>query len=146
MDVDRRYYNRNTGSAANNFANINLQPGYQRLTGQQALDFVRYRHTDSDLYRVARQQEFVRAFREQVGANFSPFSVPSLVNAITHNIEVAEGGRQAAGRAGPELRPVRLRAAQRPPVPGPDRERRLQPRLPGLGRRHPEGRPDVHES
>jgi LCP family protein required for cell wall assembly len=98
MDVDRRYYNRNTGSAYNNFANIDLQPGYQRLDGQQALDFVRYRHTDSDLYRVARQQEFVRAFREQVGANFSPFSVPSLVNAITHNIEVAEGGRKLQGK------------------------------------------------
>ena len=98
MDVDRRYYNRNTGSVYNNFANINLQPGYQKLDGQQALDFVRYRHTDSDLYRVARQQEFVRAFREQVGANFSPFSVPSLVNAITRNIEVAEGGRKLQGK------------------------------------------------
>ena len=59
---------------------------------------MRYRHTDSDLYRVARQQEFVRAFREQVGANFSPFSVPSLVNAITRNIEVAEGGRKLQGK------------------------------------------------
>jgi LCP family protein required for cell wall assembly len=98
MDVDRRYYNRNTGSASNNFANIDLQPGYQKLDGQQALDFVRYRHTDSDLYRVARQQEFVRAFRVQVGSNFSPFSVPSLVNAITRNIEVAEGGRKLQGK------------------------------------------------
>jgi LCP family protein required for cell wall assembly len=98
MDVDRRYYNRNTGSYYNNYANINLQPGYQQLSGQQALDFVRYRHTDSDLYRVARQQEFVKAFREQVSANFSPFSVPSLVNAITRNIEVAEGGRKLQGK------------------------------------------------
>ena len=39
----------------------------------------------------------MRAFRVQVGANFSPFSVPSLVNAITHNIEVAEGGRKLQG-------------------------------------------------
>src|SRR5690348_4491517 len=98
MDVDRRYYNRNTGSSYNNYANINLQPGYQKLTGQQALDFVRYRHTDSDLYRVARQQEFVRSFREQVSSNFSPFSVPALVNAITRNIEVAEGGRKLQGK------------------------------------------------
>ncbi len=48
MDVDRRYYNKNTGSAYDNYANIDLQPGYQRLDGQQALDFVRFRHTDSD--------------------------------------------------------------------------------------------------
>ena len=98
MDVDRRYYNRNTGSYLNNFANINLQPGYQRLTGQQALDFVRFRHTDDDLHRVARQQAFVRSFREQVSTSFSPFKVPSLVNAITSNVEVAEGGHKLQGK------------------------------------------------
>jgi LCP family protein required for cell wall assembly len=98
MDVDRRYYNRNTGSYLNNFANINLQPGYQKLSGQQALDFVRFRHTDDDLHRVARQQAFVRSFREQVSTSFSPFKVPSLVNAITSNIEVAEGGRKLQGK------------------------------------------------
>jgi LCP family protein required for cell wall assembly len=97
MDVDRRYYNKNTGAYYNDYANINLQPGYQRLTGQQALDFVRFRHTDSDLYRLARQQQFVRAFKEQVAKNFSFTSLPSLVNTITHNIEVGEGGRSLQG-------------------------------------------------
>jgi polyisoprenyl-teichoic acid--peptidoglycan teichoic acid transferase len=97
MDVDRRYYNKNTGAYYNNYANINLQPGYQRLTGQQALDFVRYRHTDSDLTRVARQQEFVRAFKEQVAQSFSITEFPSLVNTITKNIEVGEGGHSLQG-------------------------------------------------
>src|SRR2546421_6974522 len=92
MDVDRRYYNKNTGAYYNNFANINLQPGYQKLSGQSALDFVRFRHTDSDLTRNARQQEFVRAFREQVSRSFSLTSIPSLVKTITDNIEVGEGG------------------------------------------------------
>src|SRR5262249_51705876 len=32
LDVDRRYYNKNVGTAATDFSNINLQPGYQRLT------------------------------------------------------------------------------------------------------------------
>ena len=97
MDVDRRYYNKNTGSYLNDYANINLQPGYQRLSGQQALDFVRFRHTDSDLYRVARQQQFVRALREQVARNFSFEKLPSLVSTITRNIEVGEGGRALQG-------------------------------------------------
>jgi LCP family protein required for cell wall assembly len=92
MDVDRRYYNKNTGSSADNYANINLEPGYQRLSGQEALDFVRFRHTDSDLYRLARQQEFVRAMKEQIAHNFAFTSLPSLVSTITHNIEVGEGG------------------------------------------------------
>jgi hypothetical protein len=92
MDVDRRYYNRNTGAYYNNYANINLQPGYQKLSGQQALDFVRFRHTDSDLTRVARQQAFVRAFKEQVAHSFTYTSIPHLVSTITKNIEVGEGG------------------------------------------------------
>jgi LCP family protein required for cell wall assembly len=92
MDIDRRYYNKNTGASYDNYANINLQPGYQRLNGQQALDFVRFRHTDSDLVRNARQQEFVRSFKEQVSSSFSLTKVPGLVSAITKNIEVGEGG------------------------------------------------------
>src|SRR5262249_45062403 len=88
MDVDRRYYNRNVGTSATNFANINLQPGYQRLGGGSALEFVRYRHTDSDLYRLARQQEFVRAFKEQV-KNFSITKLQGIMDAVTHNVEVA---------------------------------------------------------
>jgi LCP family protein required for cell wall assembly len=89
MDVDRRYYNRNTGSAATNYANIDLQPGYQLLGGGSALEFVRFRHTDSDLYRLARQQEFVRAFKQQVAKNFDPLELPAIVSAVTHNVEVA---------------------------------------------------------
>jgi LCP family protein required for cell wall assembly len=89
MDVDRRYYNVNTGSAATNYANINLQPGYQQLGGGSALEFVRFRHTDSDLYRLARQQEFVRAFKQQVAKNFDVTKLPGIVSAITHNVEVA---------------------------------------------------------
>src|SRR3954451_13527282 len=92
MDIDRRYYNKNTGAFYNNFANINLQPGYRKLTGQQALDYVRFRHTDSDLTRNARQQEFVRAFKEQVAHNISYRKIPSLVDTVPHNIEVGEGG------------------------------------------------------
>jgi LCP family protein required for cell wall assembly len=97
MDVDRRYFNRNTGSFADNFANINLQPGYQRLSGQQALDFVRFRHTDDDLHRNARQQEFVRAFREQVAKSFSISNFLGLVKTVTKNIEVGEGGGSLQG-------------------------------------------------
>src|SRR5262249_38452405 len=44
LDIDRRYYHVNTGTAAENYSAINLQPGYQLLSGAQALSFVRYRH------------------------------------------------------------------------------------------------------
>jgi len=40
---------------------INLEPGYQTLTGEQAMHFIRYRTADGDLGRVQRQQYFLRA-------------------------------------------------------------------------------------
>ncbi len=91
LDVDRRYYiPPNSGTAA-----INLRAGYQRLDGQEALDFVRYRHTDSDIHRLARQQQFVKAFKQQVKESISFTKLPGLVSAITHNVEVGAGGGKA---------------------------------------------------
>jgi len=87
MDVDRRYYNNNGLYSA-----VNLQPGYQKLNGYQALSFVRFRHTDSDLYRNARQQSFVRAFKDQVSKNLKLTKLPKVIKALTSNIEVAQGG------------------------------------------------------
>ncbi len=66
VNVDHRYFNENNGSAETNYSSINLQPGYQKLCYENALAYVRYRHTDSDFVRVARQQDFVRDLREQV--------------------------------------------------------------------------------
>jgi polyisoprenyl-teichoic acid--peptidoglycan teichoic acid transferase len=57
VDVDHRYYN---NTAVTNYSSINIQPGYQKLCGSDALAFVRFRHSDSDLVRNARQQDFVR--------------------------------------------------------------------------------------
>jgi len=64
VDVDHRYLN--PGDAS--YLPINIEPGYQRLCGNQALSYVRYRHTDSDFVRVARQQDFIRQAKEQLGA------------------------------------------------------------------------------
>ena len=100
IDVDRRYFNNNAGlSPTFGYATINLQPGYQLLTGGSALDYVRFRHTDSDLYRVARQQQFVKAMKYQLAHNFSIAKVPKIIGALTKNIEVAAGGgRSVSGK------------------------------------------------
>jgi hypothetical protein len=44
------------------------EPGHQELCGKDALAYVRYRHTDTDLVRSARQQDFLREARAQVPA------------------------------------------------------------------------------
>ena len=62
VDVDRRYYIApNSGTSE-----INLQPGYQALCGFDALSYARYRHTDNDIVRAARQQTFLREARAKV--------------------------------------------------------------------------------
>jgi LCP family protein required for cell wall assembly len=98
MDIDRRYYNKNVGTSGTNYADIDLHPGYQRLNGEQALAYVRYRHFDSDVYRTARQQLFLAALKQQVRRSFSPFGLPGLIDTITKNVEVGAGGGQIQGR------------------------------------------------
>ena len=68
-DVDRRYFNDNSPpyGGGPNYATIDVKAGYQKLCGQDALDYVRYRHFDSDLVRAARQQEFLGDAKDQIG-------------------------------------------------------------------------------
>jgi LCP family protein required for cell wall assembly len=58
IDVDRHYFNDRGGPGG--YAVIDIEPGYQKICGEDALAYVRYRHTDSDLIRGARQQDFIR--------------------------------------------------------------------------------------
>ncbi len=60
-DVDRDYFNDSA-----EFTYIDVNQGYQRLCARQALQYVRYRHTDDDIVRSARQQDFLRQMKQQV--------------------------------------------------------------------------------
>jgi hypothetical protein len=118
VNVDHRYYNENVGSPETDYTSINLQPGYQKLCYENALDYVRYRHTDSDLVRVARQQDFIRDLREQI----SPSNVAGQIGevaravgrAITSTIpgsasELIELAKLIAFSQGKPLRQVKFR-------------------------------------
>jgi polyisoprenyl-teichoic acid--peptidoglycan teichoic acid transferase len=60
-DIDRRYYNDTA-----EYAYIDVPAGYQRMCGDKALQYVRFRHEDTDLVRSARQQDFLRQTKQQV--------------------------------------------------------------------------------
>ena len=69
VDVDHHYYHSNVGlAAAEQYAEIDVPAGYQRMCGYNALQYVRYRHEDNDLVRAARQQEFLREARQELPA------------------------------------------------------------------------------
>jgi polyisoprenyl-teichoic acid--peptidoglycan teichoic acid transferase len=67
VDVDRRYYHTNAGlPVSEHWAEIDLRAGYQRLCGEDALSYVRFRHLDNDIVRAARQQTFLSAAKDQL--------------------------------------------------------------------------------
>jgi len=83
-DVDRRYYHSNEGlPPSEQYAEINVTPGYQLLCGKKALDYVRYRHTDTDIVRSARQQDFLSAARQRISVKDIVFDQDELVEVFT---------------------------------------------------------------
>src|SRR5271165_3705166 len=86
VNVDHHYYNENIGTTATDYTSINLQPGYQKLCYENALDYVRYRHTDSDFVRVARQQDFLRDLREQINPANELGQIDTVAKAVGHAI------------------------------------------------------------
>jgi LCP family protein required for cell wall assembly len=67
MTVDKRYYHSNEEPGAEQYFEINLEPGYQRLCGKEALEFVANRHESTSLIRDARDQRFLLDAKAQFG-------------------------------------------------------------------------------
>jgi LCP family protein required for cell wall assembly len=120
VNVDHRYFNQNVGTQETDYTNIDLQPGYQKLCNEDALDYVRYRHTDSDLVRVARQQDFLRSLREQVSPENEIGQIDTVAKAVGHAIsstfhasasELIELAKLIAFSQGKPLRQVKFRTA-----------------------------------
>jgi LCP family protein required for cell wall assembly len=82
VDVDHLYYN----PPGTGFATINVRPGYQRLCGQHALDYVRYRHDDNTFARDAREQAFLRDAKQQLGLSGLLGHAQDIVNALSGEI------------------------------------------------------------
>ena len=96
-DVDRRYFNDNS-NLSDQYATIDVDPGYQKLCGKDALDYVRYRHTDSDIVRAARQQDFLRQAKAQVGAGKLLANQTKLIKIVSKYTRSDIHGRSAVLR------------------------------------------------
>ncbi len=66
VDVDRDYFNDNSDPSQEEYAVIDIDAGYQKLCGPDALEFARYRHTDTDLVRASRQQDLLGEVRNRL--------------------------------------------------------------------------------
>ena len=86
VDVDRDYYNSNEGKAPSEmYAEIDIDPGYQKLCGPDALDYARYRHTDTDLVRSSRQQDLIGEVRNRLSFGEIIKRRNELIKAFTKN-------------------------------------------------------------
>ena len=74
---------------------IDLSQGKQRLNGDKALQYVRWRGEPSaDIGRVARQQKFVKALLEQSMSFATIPKIPSLISALRENVLTDMSGAQ----------------------------------------------------
>ncbi|MHB1003030.1 MAG: LCP family protein, partial [Thermoleophilia bacterium] len=88
VDIDQRYFNDNTDVYfGEEYEPIDIEPGYQRLNGSDALDFVRYRHTDSDFYRIRRQHNFINDAKAQTVKWGNVTNIPSVADAFASNTD-----------------------------------------------------------
>lgn len=87
LDVDRKYFHENVeGDGIDDYEEIDLKPGYQRMNGKDALDYVRYRHTDSDFARIARQQAFLSELKRQTNRFGNLPEIPAYASIFADNI------------------------------------------------------------
>ena len=99
VDVDRRYFHSNSGvPISQRYDAIDIQPGYQRLCGIDALDYVRFRHADTDLVRAARQQDFLRAAKDQISHEPRSSTTSSKLGQIT--AKATQTDKRAADEVG----------------------------------------------
>lgn len=86
-DVDRHYFNDNSGPIK--YEMLDLDAGYQRLNGEDGLDYVRYRYGDSDFARIARQQAFLSELKRQTKDFSNITKLNQLLNIFADNVETS---------------------------------------------------------
>jgi LCP family protein required for cell wall assembly len=85
VDVDHLYRN----PYGTGYAHIYIHPGYQPLCYYQALSYVRYREGDSTYARDAREQDFIRQAKQQLGVRSNLLTNPNdlkhLLDQVSSN-------------------------------------------------------------
>ncbi len=66
---------------------IHLKPGRQHLNGRQAIGFVRFRHSDSDLVRTRRQQALIAAVKTKLRSPQALGQIGPLLAALDTHVD-----------------------------------------------------------
>ncbi|KAG8526638.1 uncharacterized protein KY384_008067 [Bacidia gigantensis] len=66
---------------------VHLKPGFQHMNGYHAMGYVRIRHSDDDIQRTARQQDFLEALRSRIKSPANLLRLPNALNAVTDSVK-----------------------------------------------------------
>ncbi len=66
---------------------IHLKPGFQHLDGRQAMGFVRFRHSDSDLVRTQRQQTLIAALKAKLRQPQTLAKIGPILDTIDQHVD-----------------------------------------------------------
>ena len=84
VDVDHRYYHSNVGlSPSEHTPKSTSSPATSCSAASTRSQYVRYRHTDNDIVRSARQQDFLRDARQRVSLEDLVFDQSELIEIFT---------------------------------------------------------------
>ena len=66
---------------------IDIRPGMQHMDGETAIQYVRYRDSEGDIGRVARQQKFLKAVMDRVASPSILTRIPTIIYEISSAVE-----------------------------------------------------------
>ncbi|OGB86815.1 hypothetical protein A3H38_01650 [candidate division WOR-1 bacterium RIFCSPLOWO2_02_FULL_46_20] len=93
IDVEHRmYYVDSAGDL-----NIDLNPGLQKLSGKQAMGYVRFRSDGGDFSRIARQQKFIQALANELIKRDNVLRSPKLFLGLLSYVDTNLSSKQVLG-------------------------------------------------
>lgn len=79
---------------------VDLNPGVQKLSGREALGYVRFRHDNlGDFGRIGRQQKFLKSLADEMVHGGNILQAPTLLSDLISNVETNLNSREILGLA-----------------------------------------------
>lgn len=113
IDVEKRMYYEDPWDDNGGLV-IDLYPGMQHMTGDKAIQYVRYRDGEGDIGRIARQQHFMRAVIEKL---LSPAILPKLPQIMEEIASAVETDMPAMAQLLPSVREQGIKSTMLPGQP-----------------------------
>lgn len=86
IDVEKRMYYEDPWDDDGGLV-IDIYPGMQHMTGEKAIEYVRYRDMEGDIGRIRRQQRFMRAVLQKVTSPEIFAKLPEIVSEVAKSVK-----------------------------------------------------------